>query len=883
MSPEIEAAKVMVDKPVEVLGRGEGIRHLPIDPVTIRDMRATLLAEYETAILVEIDDADLDHAAAQADRAFLRMIVHEEYDRIQFNGFQYDSGSPCPDLRADQVLDSIPDGEGLWVVQMIGPPTPQWHETLRSAGTVISAFPENTFIVRGERAKIQTLHRAIGFQHVEPFQPGFKVQTRLARAPGKARAIVQLDTGQDLEEALQFIEGMADRRFSRETTGQFRHLLVEITPEQALQLGQRPEVTWIEPYTKPGFSDERHAMVVAGEHDGDRPNDLGDPDTKRYQEWLESVGFCGDPPAQGCISYSTKVAVVDSGVDYNYCLTYDPYLDPVYLDTYNSVTGECIWSVFGQNRHHHHEDISEREIRFFCLETDHTGNWVDQCFSRSPTGAETYTFSDTYSHGTMVASLIGGDPLNGTNALDPALYLEGTGIAPKSEIVVAKFSSVWDPTPDHYERLIGRVFSVGTRFANNSWNEYANWLGGTDPYWPNQYHVVEYNLFSRMADSLVRDGDGGFDDPNNGITLVFSAGNYRWWQPDNNPDPNPDYLTVAPGNAKNIISVGSSFGWEEEWEDRGCCADDYYPDDPTCGDQVDDISDILYSSTRGTHPSGGRIKPDIVAPGKRLRAASESDISGPSSEYRCFGGTSGAAPLVTGAAILTDAWVEHHDPGHRPSPALVKAMLVAHAQDLGSGEKGESGTDRYSGQALSPSPSIPQGWGRLELETLFSPGVEVVWLDEDHSYGGFRRFTTFNTTWSDDFEVDDPSEDVIVVMAFTDVPGTPGPPHIWVNNLNLTVIDQDPAKNAGAPRYYGNMFSLGSWYSHRYKNQFPPVLSPINNVEVVRVPGADFVNGDFVISVTAKTLADKAVPGLDGYYNNQDFALYVVNASGVGP
>ncbi len=143
MAPGAEGAKALIDKPADEPARGEQLEHRPIAPEVLEGLRATLLAEYETMVLVEIEDRDLDWAASRAVEERLRLLVREDFDRIWINGYEYPSGAPCPDLRSDQVLLSVPDGPGLWVVQMIGPPTPEWHETLRAAGDVINVLPAN--------------------------------------------------------------------------------------------------------------------------------------------------------------------------------------------------------------------------------------------------------------------------------------------------------------------------------------------------------------------------------------------------------------------------------------------------------------------------------------------------------------------------------------------------------------------------------------------------------------------------------------------------------------------------------------------------------------------------------------------------------------------
>ncbi len=889
VTPGVEAAKVLVEKSAAEPARGESLQYQPIALETLANIRATVPAEYATTVLVEIDQGDLDVAAAQAVEAGLPMTLHEDYDRIRINGFDYPSGAPCPDLRLDQLLESTPEKDGLWVVQMIGPPTPEWQTTLRSQGAVINAMPANTFVIRADRARAEALVRREGFHHVEPYQPAFKIQPRLAAAPGKVRAIVQLDAGRDLEDALTAIEAMVDRQFSRESRGALRSLLVELTPEQIRLLAQRPEVVWLEPYTRPGFSDERHAMVIAGQHDHDKPNSI--LTGLRYQDWLESKGFCAPGQTENCIAYSTRVAVFDSGLDRNICRVEVYSGQP---DLYDENTGQCQWVDPGDtNSVLRHADLVDREDRFFCIEIeDDFGTLVNTCYSSSPFWhTAKYTFSDVYGHGSSVASLIAGDAIGGTGAIDSSGYLKGSGIAPDVNIVGAKIGGQFGP--DDYERLVGKVFGIGTRFANNSWNEYADWdlLDPDDPNWPNFYHIVGYNTFSRMTDQLVRDGDGGYNDFDKGMTLVFSGGNFAWEENDPPyPDPNPDYLTIAPGNAKNIISVGASGGWEHQSENRGCCNQFAWIGEPSCADD-DDISDVLFLSTRGTGTFQHRFKPDLVASGTRLQAAESREVNENASEYVCFGATSGAAPLATGSAVLVDAWFGY-SAGYHPSPALIKAMLVAHAANLGPSPFGEGGIDRYTNQALPHSPSLAQGWGRLELDGLFSPPAATVIIDEDHRTsppGPYdppeRRFRNSINTWTESYSVDQTSQDVIIVMAFTDAPGTPGAQYPHVNNIDVRVIDNNPPGSKWpTARYNGNFFQSPGPYSARvnFIGGFVSYTDAVNNVEVIRIPAGDLTDNDFTIEVVAQGLNDQAVPGLDGGVPNQDFALYVINAVAQG-
>ncbi len=81
------------------------------------------------------------------------------------------------------------------------------------------------------------------------------------------------------------------------------------------------------------------------------------------------------------------------------------------------------------------------------------------------------------------------------------------------------------------------------------------------------------------------------------------------------------------------------------------------------------VGSMVASSSRGPNLSYNQIKPDIGAPG-----ASVSAIAGTGTGEEAFGGTSGAAPMVSGAAALLL--------GANPSltPMQVKAMLMNSAE-----------------------------------------------------------------------------------------------------------------------------------------------------------------------------------------------------------
>ena len=367
-----------------------------------------------------------------------------------------------------------------------------------------------------------------------------------------------------------------------------------------------------------------------------------------------------------------------------------------------------------------------------------------------------------------MGSIIAGDPHEAPQ-LDPGGYYRGSGVAPSAQLVLAKVGPpnetphVGLMTPDKWASLVAQVNSLGNpnwagtvRIANNSWNLKRGANSNYD----------EYTLFSVQADTLVRDADA---DPVNGLqetSMVFSVGNCR--------------TTIvlcsaaSPGNAKNVVSIGSSRGWSEGTNEA----------DDECNDWWHSISDIAgfegYNadpwSRREFPTEPERFKPDLVAPGSQVAAARSSnfDFDPETNLHHCFWGTSASAPAATGAAVLAEAWYWHTFDHELPSPAMIKAMLVATADDL------HGGHDHKTGASLPHSPSIAQGWGRVNLDTLIpdgspptSPAVAV--FDQDHGAAG-RRFTANKQYWSVQLQVVNPAEDVIAVLVFTDAPSQTNAP-----------------------------------------------------------------------------------------------------------
>ncbi|MCP4201752.1 MAG: S8 family serine peptidase [bacterium] len=250
-------------------------------------------------------------------------------------------------------------------------------------------------------------------------------------------------------------------------------------------------------------------------------------------------------------------------------------------------------------------------------------------------------------HGTFIAGTIAaaglGDPL-------------ARGVAPSAGIL--SFIIPFDPVGE----MKYAADRYGMRISANSWSYDAdteslpvrrldksrNWLPARG-----KTKFGYYTNFNHALDEMVARTDvlsiwaaGNESDTNLLARMLDEMG--KVWRPDrwHRDFPEFDRLTVS-SNSKNVLAIGAT--------------------------HKDDV--ITGFSSRG--PAwGGRIGPHLVAPGFRYYSTNNDDTYGYGS------GTSGSCPMVAGvAALLLDQYRKIH--GADPSSALIKALLINSARDLG--------------------------------------------------------------------------------------------------------------------------------------------------------------------------------------------------------
>ncbi len=464
---------------------------------------------------------------------------------------------------------------------------------------------------------------------------------------------------------------------------------------------------------------------------------------------------------------------------------------------------------------------------------------------------------DTEGHGTHVAgSILGNGALSASVISSPGskgppyATNQFAGIAPGAKLVMLEdFNSY-----EHHD-MARTAYTNGARISNNSWGN----------------SVYTYGAMSALWDDFVRDADETAAG-NQELITFFAAGN--------DGDGEDDGLggtagTVGqPGNAKNVITVGAV---EQARRADNIMGVFFGDTEYNSIEKTDSDWQMANFSSRGpVSATDVRVKPDVVAPGAYVLSVQSHEVLtdeflGPGyvydyryrnvnsgTNFAFFSGTSMATPLAAGsAALIYQSYTNRFNKS--PSPALMKAMMVAGARML------NTLIYRYETFGDLP-PVVDQGWGLIDVKRSVD-GLPVA-VGDTNSIVMIDQDETVNLGETKSYTVVVPANQggLRVVLAWTDPAGNPVNSVQLVNDLDLYV------DGPGGSGYLGNFFGQDGInsqviapFTEVYVDAFGDAF---NNVEVINIP--NLTPGSYTIKVRGSNVPQ----------GPQNFALVVMKGMG---
>ena len=812
--------------------------------------------------------------------------------KIYFQKGTYDAelGRFETDFEGARETDE-PGAIGQFVFVFKGYPEPRWLEDIRNAGlSVLEPLPPMGYGVYGLRSAVDDLAKSKTYIYrVADIPPGarrfgLRAEASEVAEPPASAVVVAVEVMAPLVAGkLRELTGSEPSRIY--TTGSQTAFAAELTPSQIRALSRLPEVTAVYRTTTPGPSDERANKIVSGNWRTPvtawpTASSLGSNPVQGTYHW---DGFLASLRGIGVYPENQTIGFLDTGVG-----------DGLFARTGGTAT--CpphLTSASGCNL-------------VFSADTSDDHDYV---YRRS---------DDLHGHGTLVTSIAAG-LTTGVPGRDSAGWAFMQGVASGAKVAMSRFmADSQKGCGDGYARYVGgqwlgnpayglpyslvelgssstlpdqTVASPGARLFNHSWNDRPENPGGPDATMYNEKAILLDNATRTLSSVGFYFGASGARSGDAAPSLhIVSAGNFPQPTPNGSPDPTLRMVT-APGNAKNVITVGATSGLNQETfvVGEGCTSCYYCPscaynqcDHALDARRIEDFSRVGYPNLR--------LKPDLVAPGTRVygrRSALRNDacnynsqcsfdLTG-DSQYAWDYGTSFSAPVVTGAAALVDEWLTGLA-AKKPSPALVKAALIASATNLRT-------STNCARSDIKPAPDKYQGWGGAALDRLFRAASTYYYKDQyDPAHPDGSLLTPSSSTpWTKQLTVVDPTKAVSIALVWTDRAGDTKVATLQnlVNDLNLEVV----GNGTTPPSFFiGNMYYFDpcetSRQGYSLNRPSPWVPDSKNNVERVDISPAQLSQNNISALTVKVSVGMIRGDGIEptGSTLRQDFALFVVNA-----
>ncbi len=715
----------------------------------------------------------------------------------------FDPLEATPEIPRDLRLS---EPNGVYIVQFRGPVLEQWYDALAELDVTIHDYlPDYSYIIEADAEAIQDVEDLRCVRWIGPMHPAYKIAPGLLETLDHddddmnevSLKISVFEAGQNIGEKM--LAGLEARSLPQQTLEMLQNPMKErLDPNAPLKrLPNDLSVPVVEyengmkhPYDAAGRSqlNDRLRNNDAYDHFKStmRPEARLDLDANLalLMDRIEALGgrVTGiEHLALRAVLPARMVRDIASRSETSWIQPYqtpEPYMDLItdYTGAQRAVTN---YGYNGSGVVLAYADTG--------IDRDHPefeGKIVANLYDNQNNG-------DIRGHGTCVAGILAA---KGANPSYP-------GMAPGSDLVVQEIELVGgEPTPawQGIYQAVQDAKSYGARVHSNSYGATGDNTYGAD---------------AADVDSAVIDHD----------VLVFMASG-------NTGQNDMGDKEVA----KNAVTVGGM-------SDQGTTS----------------LSDDAWAGSSGTYgpAEDGRLKPDLVASTSSITTA---DIQGgpgtaqggpggySNGDYTDddFGGTSAASPIVAGASgpiveAYRDGYFENYDSDGEPSAALLKAILIADAEQL----PVTTADDRHK-----------TGWGQVNLDNVFDIGVNHFMLDENQ----VSSLSTGET--SQTWKVSATGQSALkIALVWSDPAAAASASPALVNDLDLTVTD-------GTNTYKGNYGLMDGQYS-----QTGGTKDSLNNVESV-----------FVQSPTAGTTYEISVNAANAP-SGQDFALVVSGvAAGTG-
>lgn len=457
---------------------------------------------------------------------------------------------------------------------------------------------------------------------------------------------------------------------------QYSYVVKVNEPQQLERLHNKDEFPFIrlvEPYTAAdtGFTvnKEQYAKAAAGENDGRILLDV----VLHSRDEMEQVitMFTGKGAiAQGTYNRTLRISIA-SQLAAPEMLASDPRIQAIYQhlppvlhndETRSFIgidTGEPPAAVFPETGKDEVVAMADSGI------DEHHPDLSKRIAGKAAWGRDNDT-SDPDGHGTHVAGTIAGDGSESAGKIK--------GMAPGAKLFVQsllnKNGELADLEMNSFYQLLQEAYDHDARIINLSWGALQE-----------SYYTVE----AEMIDQFM------YENPE--VLVVVAAGNEGVNTPgaSSTDASTPGYVGSFASN-KNGLTVGAGVSKRDNSDSESVAS---YSNRGPCDDY--------------------RIKPDIVAPGTYILSARsagvpESKYKAPGSNpaYAFKGGTSMAAPVVSGAAALVREYFRKRKKNQQPSAILVKATLLNGTRQL-------SGSGAMQGTKMIPNNH--QGFGMLNMLT----------------------------------------------------------------------------------------------------------------------------------------------------------------------